>query len=115
MCVEQEARAAWYINLILCQLFHIWFVRSRFASIRDRCKEVNGVMIAGGALAVSLMIIFVYVPFMQPIFTTSAVGFVMWLPSLIFAVLIFILSEGCKSRARQGKERCKVMVKSFVF
>eukprot|EP01138_Halocafeteria_seosinensis_P006243 gb/GECG01006384.1/.p1 GENE.gb/GECG01006384.1/~~gb/GECG01006384.1/.p1 ORF type:complete len:1125 (+),score=117.90 gb/GECG01006384.1/:1-3375(+) len=113
--IVEEARAAWYINLILCQLFHIWFVRSRFVSIRDRCKEINGVMIAGGALAVSLMIIFVYVPFMQPIFTTSAVDFVIWLPSLIFAVLIFILSEGCKHRARQGKEICKVMVKSFVF
>lgn len=111
----QEARSAWYINLILCQLFHIWFVRSRFVSIQDRCKEVNGVMVAGASLAVALMIIFVYVPFIQPIFTTHEVGFVMWLPSLIFGAFISLLSEGCKYRSRRGKEICKFMVRAFVF
>eukprot|EP01138_Halocafeteria_seosinensis_P012728 gb/GECG01013004.1/.p1 GENE.gb/GECG01013004.1/~~gb/GECG01013004.1/.p1 ORF type:complete len:1008 (+),score=108.61 gb/GECG01013004.1/:1-3024(+) len=110
-----EARSAWYINLILCQAFHVWFARSRFVALKERCREMNTVTIAGVALEICLMIIFVYVPFMQPIFTTASIPFYLWLPSLMFATVLAFLSETCKYRAREGKEICGCLVKYYVF
>ncbi|KAA0157886.1 hypothetical protein FNF31_05699 [Cafeteria roenbergensis] len=106
-----RARAAWHLNLIVAQLFHLIACKTTVSSALRAAVDLskfNLVAAAGGLLAVALVVVFVYVPEMQPIMTTRGVPLLMITPALAAGVLILGLSELYKwrlaSRVRTAKE-----------
>jgi magnesium-transporting ATPase (P-type) len=61
-----QANAAWYITLIMCQFWHIWTCKTRRVSIfKHRGVLENKVTWYGVVAALAIMIVCVYVPFLQ--------------------------------------------------
>ena len=61
-----QANAAWYITLIMCQFWHIWLCKTRRQSIFTyKGLFTNRVTFLGVGIALAIMVIAVYVPWLQ--------------------------------------------------
>eukprot|EP00879_Flechtneria_rotunda_P033136 GHRR01036672.1.p1 GENE.GHRR01036672.1~~GHRR01036672.1.p1 ORF type:complete len:117 (+),score=10.16 GHRR01036672.1:158-508(+) len=59
------AQSAWYVTLISSQFWHIWVCKTREESIFRHGIFRNTVTLYGVLISVAVMIIVVYVPFLQ--------------------------------------------------
>jgi magnesium-transporting ATPase (P-type) len=96
-----EAQAAWYACLVCCQFFHVWTCKTRRAPLFKHGPMRNAVTAWGCAVALTVMLVVVFVPFLQPIFQTAPVPGVAWLPAVGFGVWVFLYTEASKRRARE--------------
>jgi sodium/potassium-transporting ATPase subunit alpha len=87
-----EASAAWYLNIVVCQAFHIWTVKVRRVSIFEHGVR-NIVTVLGVCLAVSIMIVFNYVPGVKTILGSEALDWVPWVTAFVTGTIIFGYNE----------------------
>jgi len=87
-----SAQSAWLITLVTSQFYHIWFVRTRKVSTFVRPPQ-NIVMIFGVIIEICILLILVYIPFLQPYLGTSEVPPYIWAVSIIFGVFVGITTE----------------------
>ena len=100
VAVYYEAQAAWYATLICCQAWHIFMCKTRTVPLRRHGVFRNLVTVYGLLVSVAVMLLVIYVPGLQPIFTTAALGGIGWVPQLGFALLMFPYTEFSKRVAR---------------
>ena len=65
---------AWYATLICCQFFNMWACKTRFVSLSKHGLLDNAVTLIGAAFELAVLILVVYVPFLQFVFLTGAVS-----------------------------------------
>lgn len=100
-----QSNAAWYITLIMCQFWHIWFCKTRRVSIfKHPGLYENRVTYYGVFVALAVMILCSYVPFLQDnvFFTANPPGVQAWVPHFFFLAFIFAYTEGTKAFARRN-------------
>lgn len=102
--IWQQAQAAWYVTLICNQFWHIWNCKTRQVSLFQHGPFKNPVTLYGVSVAVAVMLIVVYVPFLQPIFDTAALTGIGWVPMLGFGVWVFAYSEWSKKVVRMDPD-----------
>lgn len=98
-----QARAAWYIALVMGQFFHLFMCKTRRASIWRHGLTSNTITIFGLCLEFCLVIIFVYVPGVQDIMGASAVSFEPWVIALAVGVALWVYGETNKKKCRDNK------------
>lgn len=100
-----QANAAWYITLIMCQFWHIWFCKTRRVSIfKHPGVYENRVTFYGVFVALAIMILCTYVPWLQKnvFFTANPPGVQAWVPHLFFLAFCLIYTEATKALARKS-------------
>jgi sodium/potassium-transporting ATPase subunit alpha len=105
--ILSEARASWYIGLVMGQFWHIWMCKTRRASVFQHGIFQNVTMIYGTLLEFSLLIILVYVPGVQEFMGAANVGYIPWLVSFGSGMLIWIYNEQRRAYVRAQKKKGK--------
>ena len=98
-----QANASWYITLIMCQFWHIWFCKTRRVSIFSHHGVYsNKVTFYGVAIALLIMLLCTYVPALQDnvFYTANPPAISAWVPHFFFLAFILPYSEGIKWIAR---------------
>lgn len=92
---------AWYANLILCQMFHLWFTRTRLTSVTQHPMFSNTMCWLAMFWELAFILEFCCVREFQPVFVSGdGLPIQFWLISLAFLVMIAIYSETVKYWAR---------------
>ena len=95
-----EAASAWYITLIVCQLFHLVNCKTRFTPLR-RHRMDNPMTLWGMSLTFCLMVIFVYVPGLQTIMGSRNANLAPWIIGVVFGLIITAFNEFRKRLMRK--------------
>ncbi len=98
--IANVAQSVWFVTLVLCQLWHIWFCKTRTQSLFKHPVLTNPVTDVGVLVALGIMSLIVYVPALQAAFATGTVPGEFWLFSLIAFAFFFVFSEARKACAR---------------
>ncbi|KAF8072642.1 Atpalpha [Scenedesmus sp. PABB004] len=98
------AQSAWYVTLISSQFWHIWVCKTRTESIFSHGVFRNIVTVYGVSLSVVVMIVVVYVPFLQGIFTTWHLPGIGWVPMVGTLLWLLPYSEFTKRQVRTNPE-----------
>lgn len=103
--ITRQANAAWYITLIMSQFWHIWFCKTRRISVfKHPGLYENRVTYYGVAVALGVMIICTYIPWLQDnvFFTANPPGVQAWVPHFFFLAFCLVYTEGSKAYARKN-------------
>jgi len=102
--ISRHASTAWYMTLILNQFFNIFTCRTRRTSIFKAGLFSNEITIYGCVTSLTIMVCAIYVSELQSpdLFGSSAPLAQSWLPTFIYAVWIFAISELIKYNARNA-------------
>lgn len=90
--ILREARAAWYLTLVVGQLFHLINMKSTKSSIFSHSWH-NTVTYFALALSLSLAIIFVYVPDLNTFLGAAPVGVEGWVPPVVLGMVLLVFNE----------------------
>lgn len=97
--------------LVLTQLFHLWFMRTRTTSVFRHSLFSNPLCWLSMLWQLGFVVLFGYLPQLAPVFV-SGMGLPLrfWLPSLAFLSFIFVYSEVSKYYKRKqhatGQRNC---------
>jgi len=102
--IYRKASTAWYMTLILNQFWNLFTVRTARTSIFKQGIFSNEIAIYGSICSLAIMMIAIYVPPLQApdLFATAEPLGQSWLPTFVFAVWIFGISEYLKYRYRNN-------------
>jgi len=103
-----KARTITFATLILAELLRAFSSRSERHILFEIGIFSNPTMIYATTLSFFLLLIVIYIPFLQPVFHTYPLGLIDWGIILSFALLPLIISELYKtifSKRKQGKEK----------
>lgn len=87
------ARTITFVTLISIELLRAYSSRSQRFSIFKLGVFSNKTLVYGTSFSMLLMLLVVYVPFLQPIFHTQALGISEWMIVLTFAFIPLIVGE----------------------
>lgn len=90
--ILQEARASWYITLVIGQLFHLLNLKATHVSIFKH-KWDNPITYLAIALSASLAIIFVYVPGVNDFLGARPVGREGWVCAIGLGFVLLVFNE----------------------
>ncbi|KAG7382833.1 ATPase Na K transporting alpha [Phytophthora boehmeriae] len=99
--IFEKACGSWYVALIFCQFFHVWVCKTRRTSIFEHGVFNNATMIYGTIVALSLMIIFVYVPGVQDFMGAEPADHIPWLIALGTGTTTWVYAESIKLASRK--------------
>jgi magnesium-transporting ATPase (P-type) len=102
--IYYAAQAAWYISLVCSQFWHIWVCKTRSESIFKHGIFRNMVTVYGVLISCTVMVIIVYVPFLQGIFSTAFLPGVGWLPMIGTLLWLLPFSEYTKRQVRHNPD-----------
>ena len=104
---SSHARTYAFVTLILAELLRAFSCRSEHASVFRLGFFSNRYLSYASLLSVALVITVVYVPFLQPIFSTNALTMADWGVIAGFAMIPFLSGEGHKlvKRIRASRNR----------
>lgn len=109
--IKKEAAAAWYLTLIVTQLFHLVNIKATHVSIFHH-QWTNPVTYYAIALSLALAIMFVYVPGLNDILGAAPVAEEGWVPPIVAGVILFAFSElrakYLRKAAKDGRNTCCV-------
>jgi magnesium-transporting ATPase (P-type) len=100
-----QANSAWYITLILCQFWHIWCCKTRQVSIfKHRGMIENRITIYGVCIALAIMLMCVYIPWLQDnvFYCANPPAVAAYIPHLGFMVFVLSYTETTKWYARNN-------------
>lgn len=94
--------AAVYANIVLCQMFHLWFCRTRMTSVTQHSLFTNKLAMFAMPWELAFIAILCYIPQLQVVFT-SGVGLPIqfWCLSLGFLLWVAVHTETVKYFARR--------------
>jgi P-type Ca2+ transporter type 2C len=87
------ARTITFVTLISIELLRAYSSRSQRYTLFKIGAFTNRTLVYGTSFSMLLMLLVVYVPFLQPIFHTQALGFNEWKIVLVFAFIPLIVGE----------------------
>lgn len=98
--IYRQASTAWYLTLILNQFWNLFCVRTSRTSIFRQGFFSNEVAIYGVVTSLTIMMVAIYIPELQApdLFASASPLGQSWLPTFVFAVWIFAVSEYMKLR-----------------
>jgi Ca2+-transporting ATPase len=96
----QTAETMAFVTLSLCELFRAYTVRSERVSLFRLGIFSNRYMQYAVGLSLILMILVIYVPFLQPVFNTHALNFEEWALIGVLALLPAVAEEITKAYMR---------------
>jgi len=103
--VLSKGNAAVYANIVLCQMFHIWFCRTRATSIFKHNLFQNKVVLASMVYELVFIAIMCYIPQLSTVFVSGyGLNIAFWFFSLCFALCILVWTEWTKYHARRNLE-----------
>jgi magnesium-transporting ATPase (P-type) len=102
--IYYQAQSAWYITLIMCQFWHIWVCKTRQVSIFEHGFFSNLATVWGVSISIPVMVLIVYAPFLQGIFSTANMVGIGWVPQLGFLLLFVPYTEYSKYLARKDPD-----------
>lgn len=94
--IVRELNAATFFNIVTCQFWHIWVVRNRLESIFARSPFRNDSMNYGVIIALTLMVIIIWVPNVAAFFEAAPPPPLSLIPQLVFGALLVAYSEVVK-------------------
>lgn len=106
----QTAETMAFVTLSLCELFRAYTVRSERASIFKLGVFSNKYMQYAVGLSITLLLLVVNVPFLQPIFNTHFLSGTEWLVVLGLSIIPAIMEEFTKMYLRARDRRRAVAV-----
>jgi Ca2+-transporting ATPase len=101
----QTAETMAFVTLSLCELFRAYTVRSEHASLFKLGLFTNRYMQYAVGLSLILLLLVVFVPFLQPIFNTHSLSGREWMVVLVLALLPAIAEELTKLYLRWQDQR----------
>ncbi|MFZ5352705.1 MAG: calcium-translocating P-type ATPase, SERCA-type [Bacillota bacterium] len=87
------ARTVAFATLILAELFRVYSSRSERFSIVKLGVFTNRTLVAASVFSFALLLIVLYVPFLQPIFKTSALGLTDWGVVILLSMIPLLAGE----------------------
>ncbi len=93
--------AAWFLNIVLCQIFHVWMCKTRVISLFKHNVIKNWRMLLGIGVSLIIVNLIVYVPYIQIPFGTATVPGYFWLPPVGILLLVWPWCELRKFIARR--------------
>ncbi len=99
----QSAETMAFVTLSLCELFRAFTVRSERQFLAQLGLFSNRWMVLAVGSSIALLLLTVFVPFLQPIFNTHAMNWTEWQAVLVLALLPAAAEEGLKAWER-GRE-----------
>ena len=105
----QSAETMAFVTLSLCELFRAFTVRSERQFLAQLGLFSNRWMLLAVGSSIFLLLLTVFVPFLQPVFNTHAMNWTEWQTVLVLALLPAVAEEGLKAweRGREGTPRGK--------
>ncbi|MDO4793904.1 MAG: cation-translocating P-type ATPase [Filifactor alocis] len=97
------ARTIAFVTLIMAELLRSYSARSQRHTIFEIGIFSNKALVMGTAFSFIMMMVVVYVPFLQALFKTVPLGMKEWSFVLPFALIPFVVGEGYKIFARRNK------------
>ena len=101
----QQAETMAFVTLNLCELFRTYTVRSESVSLFRLGIFSNRWMQAAVGLSIVLLLVVVFVPFLQPIFNTSALSLTEWSVVLGLSLFPAVTEEIYKAILRANNRR----------
>ena len=93
--ILQTAQCAYYVTLVMGQFCHIWFCRTRQKSIFTHGFK-NTVCNYGCILEITILMLVVWIPAMQPVFSTMNLNGRFWTPWIGTLITLFVFNESRK-------------------
>lgn len=88
-----EARTLAVNTLVVCQTFYLFNCRKNFEFIIHKNFFKNKYVFIAVATLIVLQLMYIYLPFANSLFDTSAISFDLWIPSLIIGLILLIVME----------------------
>jgi len=109
--ILSKCNAAFYANIILCQMFHLWFCRTRTTSVFQHPLFSNKLAWLGMLWELMFILIFCYARGIEEVFVSgTGLRFQFWCTSLGFLAYIAFYTELTKWGSRRalvtGKPNC---------
>jgi len=92
--IVAEAQTAWYACLVLSQFGHIWMCKTTTQSIFSHGIFSNHITVYGTIIQVAILMIIIFVPYLQPFFNTYNLPSVFWTPIIGSIGCMWIWGEG---------------------
>jgi magnesium-transporting ATPase (P-type) len=128
-----EANAAWFFNIVMCQFWHIWFVRFRYDSVFQRNPFQNAPLLFGVVLEarnalliphvevliahsgvdvmlclqLAIMVIVIWTPGVSNFFQADPFPAAAIVPNIFFLVWVATITEIMKFRVRHDPTACQ--------
>lgn len=99
----EGARTIAFVTLIMAELLRSYSARSQRHTIFEIGIFSNRALVMGTAFSFVMMMVVIYVPFLQMLFKTVPLGMKEWSLVLPFALIPFVVGEGYKIFARRNK------------
>jgi sodium/potassium-transporting ATPase subunit alpha len=87
------AQSVFFTVLVVSQLWHVWFCKTRRLSVFEHPTLSNVVTDVGVVFSLALLCFIVYVPYVQAFFFTSNVDSIYWAYTLISLASFFAFNE----------------------
>jgi sodium/potassium-transporting ATPase subunit alpha len=87
--IISEVNAAWFLCIVMCQVFHVWMCKTRVISLFKHNVIKNWRMLLGIGVSLVILILIVYVPYIQIPFSTVAVPGWFWLPPVGMLIIVW--------------------------
>ena len=101
----ESARTVAFATMITAELTKVFSIRSPKYTVFHIGFFSNPTLVKAVAFAFILMVIVIYVPFVQPLFKTIALGLEHWAVILPCALLPFVLNEARKAIFKPGRDK----------
>ena len=88
----KRARTCAFASLVMSQLFFVFECRSEHRSILKINMLTNPWLILAVLCSLGLLLMVIYIPFFQPIFSTVSLGWIEWVIIVIMSFLWTLLS-----------------------
>jgi len=100
--IMSVANAATYANIVLCQMFHVWFCRTRLTSVFQHPIYTNKGLILAMPYELAFILIFCFIGPIQVVFVSGqGLPIQFWLLSLGFLGWVMAFTETTKFFARR--------------
>jgi len=104
--ILSKCNAALYANIILCQMFHLWFCRTRTTSVTQHALFSNRLAWVGMVWELMFILVFCYARGVDKVFVSgTGLKFQFWCTSLGFLVFIALYTETVKFSSRRALAR----------
>lgn len=112
LLIMNRAQTAWFTTLVMSQFWHVWLIRSRRSSLLKH-RVFNRTMVLGCIVSVCILLLLIYVPFLNEYLYTGPLRGIDWVAHLAFLIVMLPLTELIKYLARH-RESTSPFIKNYI-